>query len=355
MAKGARKPKAKPDPYPPGWEPFLAAIRTEVFDDTPRLVFADWLDENGDPERAELIRAQCKLTSLRHDDPEAQQLTARCADLIHDNEPRWTARFPWSLRSSYHFARGFAQVFTLSGAQFLKYGAELAQLTALDDLTLNRVTAEALRSPALSDIGSLRLAIVDSERVAALAEHPNLLNLRHLFVSNGADNGMTYRPTVRLSRDAVQKLFENQTLSRLQYLEINGTRHGNAVAESLAAGAFAQLTDLALYSSELSADGLKALVNSASAPALTDLHIAGNPIGDEGIRHMVEAPALTRLAYLNVMECGLTINSVRLLAEWPGLRAVGWLQLGHNGLSKDEVEPILKSRYAVALNEVGVY
>jgi uncharacterized protein (TIGR02996 family) len=333
----------------------LAAIRAEVFYDTPRLVFADWLDENGDPERAELIRAQFKLLSLRHDDAEAQQLTSRCAELIHDNEPRWTARFPWNFRSSYHFARGLVQVYKLSGTQFVKYGAALTQLTALDDLTLNRVTVEALRSSALADIGGFRLGIADSERVTALAEHPNLCNMRRLFVSNGADNGMTYRPTVRLSRDAIQKLFGNRTLSRLQFLEINGTRHGDAVAEGIAAGAFEQLTDLALYSSELSSTGLKALVNSASAPALTDLHIAGNPIGDEGIRHMVEAPRLTQLQSLNVMECGLTTESVRLLAEWPGLRIVRWLQLGHNVVSKEHAELIRTSQYAVALNEVGVY
>jgi uncharacterized protein (TIGR02996 family) len=356
VAKGARKPKAKPDPYPPGWEPFLAAIRAEVFDDTPRLVFADWLDENGDPERAELIRAQCRLQHLRPDDPAIQEVAARCEVLMRDHWVRWTAQFPTSLRATrQYFVRGFVTAFSLTGAQFVKYGAELARITAIDDLSITRSTVEALRSPALADVGGLHLAIADSERVTALAEYPNLSNLRYLFVSNGADNGLTYRPTVRLSREAVRTLLLNRTLNGLQRFALNGTRHGDEVAERIASGAYSRLADLSLYSSDLSADGLKALVNSASAPALADLHIAGNPIGDEGIRHMVEAQALTRVACLNVMECGLTINSVRLLAEWPGLRTVRWLQLGHNGLSNDQVEPIRKSRYAVALNEVGVY
>jgi len=34
----------------------LRAIHTNPDDDTPRLVYADWLDENGQPERAEFIR-----------------------------------------------------------------------------------------------------------------------------------------------------------------------------------------------------------------------------------------------------------------------------------------------------------
>lgn len=356
MAKGARKPKTKPDPYPPGWEPFLAAIRAEVFDDTPRLVFADWLDENGDPERAELIRAQYKLQHMRPDDPAIQDIAARCEALMRDHWSRWTAQFPPSIRATrQYFVRGFVTAFSLTGAQFVKYGAELARLTAIDDLSITRSTVEALRSPALADVGGLHLAIADSERVTALAEHPNLSNLRYLFVSNGADNGLTYKPTVRLSRGAVSKLLFNQTLFGLQRFELNGTRHGDAVAEGIASGAYTRLTDLALYSSDLSADGLKVLVNSASAPALTDLHIAGNPIGDEGIRHMVEAPRLTQLQSLNVMECGLTIEAVRLLAAWPGLRTVRWLQLGHNSVSKEHAELIRKSEYAVALNEVGVY
>jgi uncharacterized protein (TIGR02996 family) len=45
-------------PYPPGCEPFLSAICAAPDDDTPRLVFADWLQENGDPDRAEFIRLQ---------------------------------------------------------------------------------------------------------------------------------------------------------------------------------------------------------------------------------------------------------------------------------------------------------
>ena len=36
---------------------FVSAILDNPADDTVRLVFADWLDEHGEPERAEFIRA----------------------------------------------------------------------------------------------------------------------------------------------------------------------------------------------------------------------------------------------------------------------------------------------------------
>lgn len=40
---------------------FLRSIVTDPADDTARLVFADWLDEHGEPERAEFIRAMVDL------------------------------------------------------------------------------------------------------------------------------------------------------------------------------------------------------------------------------------------------------------------------------------------------------
>ena len=44
----------------PDRESFVAAIAAAPQDDLPRLVFADWLDENGESERAEFIRAQVR-------------------------------------------------------------------------------------------------------------------------------------------------------------------------------------------------------------------------------------------------------------------------------------------------------
>ena len=45
-------------------EAFLRAIFDAPDDDTPRLVYADFLQENGEEDRAELIRVQCELARL---------------------------------------------------------------------------------------------------------------------------------------------------------------------------------------------------------------------------------------------------------------------------------------------------
>lgn len=48
----------------PDWPAFVAAIVAEPDEDTPRLVAADFLEENGDPVRAAFIRLQVDLAQL---------------------------------------------------------------------------------------------------------------------------------------------------------------------------------------------------------------------------------------------------------------------------------------------------
>ncbi len=43
---------------------FLADILATPHDDTPRLVYADWLEDSGRPERADFIRVQCRIACL---------------------------------------------------------------------------------------------------------------------------------------------------------------------------------------------------------------------------------------------------------------------------------------------------
>jgi uncharacterized protein (TIGR02996 family) len=41
----------------------LNAIIASPGDDLPRLIFADWLDDRGEADRAEFIRVQCRIAS----------------------------------------------------------------------------------------------------------------------------------------------------------------------------------------------------------------------------------------------------------------------------------------------------
>jgi uncharacterized protein (TIGR02996 family) len=45
----------------------LAAVLDSPSDDAPRLVYADWLDEHGQADRAEFIRLQCEMARSDHE------------------------------------------------------------------------------------------------------------------------------------------------------------------------------------------------------------------------------------------------------------------------------------------------
>jgi uncharacterized protein (TIGR02996 family) len=58
---------------------FLAAIHDDPENDGTRLVFADWLEEHGDP-RAEFIRVQCALAHQDKNDPHGKEQAQQEAD-----------------------------------------------------------------------------------------------------------------------------------------------------------------------------------------------------------------------------------------------------------------------------------
>lgn len=70
------------------------AICANPDEDTPRLVYADWLQEHGDEDRAEFIRVQCeselRLSRLRtHGETPPARLEERESALLAANRERW--------------------------------------------------------------------------------------------------------------------------------------------------------------------------------------------------------------------------------------------------------------------------
>ncbi|QJW95795.1 TIGR02996 domain-containing protein [Frigoriglobus tundricola] len=82
----------------PDWPAFVRAIVAEPEDDTPRLVAADFLEENGDPDRAAFIRVQVALARLEASDlrrsPEADALRKKERAFLG---PRSETRLFWGM------------------------------------------------------------------------------------------------------------------------------------------------------------------------------------------------------------------------------------------------------------------
>jgi uncharacterized protein (TIGR02996 family) len=78
---------------------FLETIRTAPQDLLPRQMYADWLEENGDP-RHEFVRTECRLIELiqrltAHEpavEPEVRKFNLRLNRLAKGIDPEWVAR-----------------------------------------------------------------------------------------------------------------------------------------------------------------------------------------------------------------------------------------------------------------------
>src|SRR5262245_44796938 len=106
---------------------FLQAITASPEDDTPRLVYADWCEENGEPDRADLIRAQCELARLTTDSPRRRLLAARAWELVNRHGEEWAAPVR-DLVEEWHFRRGFIDRVTVSAETLITRADELFRL-----------------------------------------------------------------------------------------------------------------------------------------------------------------------------------------------------------------------------------
>jgi uncharacterized protein (TIGR02996 family) len=81
-------PPPVPDPYGERVAAFLTAIAEEPADAAPRLVFADWLEERGDP-RGEMLRLGWEVSTLPPAAPRRQALDARLATWWQAHREAW--------------------------------------------------------------------------------------------------------------------------------------------------------------------------------------------------------------------------------------------------------------------------
>jgi uncharacterized protein (TIGR02996 family) len=99
-------------------EAFLRDIVESPEDDAPRLIYADWLEDNGQPERAEFIRVQLALAGMPADDPSRDELRATERGLLEHHAHQWAGP-PKELAGWRRFRRGFIEPVTAPAAEVL--------------------------------------------------------------------------------------------------------------------------------------------------------------------------------------------------------------------------------------------
>src|SRR6516164_5178059 len=107
----------------PEADSFLQAIIDNPDDDAPRLVYADWLDEHGDPERAEFIRVQCALAASTAGG-RGREFEMREVELLARHQEEWAAPVRGRV-DGWTFRRGFVGRVRLDGERFAARAEEI--------------------------------------------------------------------------------------------------------------------------------------------------------------------------------------------------------------------------------------
>jgi uncharacterized protein (TIGR02996 family) len=167
---------------------FLQAIREGPDDDGPRLVYADWLDEQGDP-RGEFIRVQCRLERVAPDDPEAAALRQREAELLEQHRVEWEAVCRDLGLISWAYRRGLVEEVFIEAAAFAAQAARLFDLLPVRQVKLAdlyrcdpRVLQAVAARPELARAHRLDLSNnhASSEEINAILRSPHLTGLTWL-------------------------------------------------------------------------------------------------------------------------------------------------------------------------------
>lgn len=255
---------------------FLKDIVEHPDDDGPRLVYADWCDDHGDPDRAAFVRAQCRLHAMGRFDPERYDLEAAELDLLAKHEKKWKKPLA-KITARCELARGFIEKVALPEAKFIAVWEDL----------FARAPVRALRV--------LRL---------------------------GQDWG---------------KLMKCQGLARLRTLDLAYNRPGMARAQALAKSAnVAHLHELNLTSGKITNRGLQAIAASPGLANLRSLILHANQLTDVAIDHLTDSPHLKNLTRLDLTSNALSPAGFARLARWEQAGRIEELSVGGDSRGQEE-------------------
>ncbi len=336
----------------------LGRILAAPLDDEPRLAYAAWLKQRGDP-RGDFIHAQCVLQSPDPgDDPDGRRrLHERLAELQTAHELSWTAELRELVgatsKSNYHpatFDRGFveslivpADVFAaaadrlFAAAPLLRRIVVSAPLQGSFDAQLGHALG-ARRE--LAAIHGVRLFCLDLEDPAftAFVGSPHLGGLHELDL--GAN---------RLGPGSVAALLAAPFFSNLVSLDLWTNRIGDDGAAMIAARAAPAVRHLQLGENGIGARGGLALARSHRLGAIEALDLAHNPLGDDAVCAIIDSPSLAALRTLRLHEVGLSVEGAGRLGELPGLARIEQLSLGGNDIGDRGLQALAESPHTGAL------
>jgi uncharacterized protein (TIGR02996 family) len=311
MAKKPRAPRAKKGSrtLAPQDHDFIRQILASPDDDAPRLAYADWLEQQGERDRAEFIRLQIAAARLPPQDPQRGEMVARASALLQAHQAECEALPPEinEVARVGSFERGFPTWARCSNTDFpediaphLPHLWRVAPIRQLELYDYNAASGDV----------DFTESWIRVENYQALANMPELVHVRSLSVAECAIRAKHLKP-----------LLASPHLSNLRELHLSLNRLGDA--------------------------GARLVAESPRAASLTHLDLSESGVGNQGVEALAQSPQLSNLETLLLRVNRIGEEGARALAHSPHLANLEWLDLGGNRLGAAEGE--LRQRFGERL------
>ncbi|HUR54232.1 MAG TPA: TIGR02996 domain-containing protein [Gemmataceae bacterium] len=359
----------------------LRAICAHPDEDTPRLAFADLLEEESDSLRAAFIRKQVELARA----PEYDPLWVKCQQFDPATISGWAMAHtlptvpPGYSWHQFEFRRGFPwKVGVRSLEAFVDGGSAIfdaAPIQALEISDRGRVDLAALAEwPHLARLRRLDFSVyrVGPTGAAHLCKSEFSGNLRELtFASNAITaEGLETLAGSRLFRQIevfelrssaiapallVDALAAAQGAAELRVVSL----HGNRVTQYDAPHLFAlpvmrDLEKLDLEDNRLDVAGVEALAQSGIVRGLRTLNLGRTRPGVPGLQALLSAGGMSGIRSLNLSNNRLGPVAAKALAESPAARGLRVLNLSNNPIGHAGVTALAKSKSLAGLIDLDV-
>lgn len=354
---------------------FLCSLLCNREYDATVLVYADWLEESGDHQFADLIRVQLKVDECLEDwqghekviqalenDFDLKLMKVNLANnsqrRSHHLEPDVFPDWSWSLDRgvvtlSLHELSGDDPiplppdewkrrigwyVIRVGESQF---GGEEMDISLKG---LHNLLASPLMDRCLGlelNNHSLELGFFN-----CILSSPRLLGMVSLDLSGTC--GFYSRPR---GEKLLQDLVESPNLANMLRLELGLNNFGDHGLKILAAhGRFPKLRALGLFSISASGKGVSALLESSHFSELETLHIGGAILDETALLDIANNTVFPKLKRLNLKATHINGKLARILAAATNLRGLTDLNLDDNPLSDTGAEAIVRSPHFAGTN-----
>jgi uncharacterized protein (TIGR02996 family) len=387
-------------------ESFLLAIAEHPDDDMPRLVYADWLEDHGDPERAEFIRVQVELARGVEDATKRANLEEREQELRKLHKYRWIDPHYGNsalIDVDMYFERGFITDFEPKPEMLNSphFGTELRQYFPIDTLHLppiNEKIASVLAEA--SELRYIQQIIIyndysreatpdDAKALQILLKSPHLANLKGFFCRRLGlseaeylalasslsfssvrkfriyDENITARaiagfvahfPNLQifslaqlngLDPEEFGQIARSMTSESLQKLSLTETLlSSQAIRAFFATDRFPNLKELDLSNCSIDASSMGVLMENICSSSVTRINLGNNPISDQGARSLASWPGLSSVTHLELYNCDIGSDGCRAILQSPHLGKLTHLYLSSNEIADDGIEALGSDQFS---------